>query len=53
MAVTPQNFEDIMLEIMGDEPQAVEVIRSKKANLNNIENLIDYFRKLKASHKGN
>ena len=48
--LTPENFVDIMTDIMGDEPQAVEVIRSKKANLGNIQGLIKYFKQLKASH---
>jgi hypothetical protein len=48
--LTPQNFIDIMSDMMGDEPDAVEAIKSGKYNLGNIDKLITYFNKLKASH---
>lgn len=48
--LTPQNFTDIMSDIMGDEPDVVEAIKSGKYNLGNIDKLIAYFNKLKAGH---
>lgn len=50
--LTVDNFNDIMSEIMGDEPLAVEAIRSGKFTVGNINGLIAYFKKLKASHQG-
>ncbi len=44
--ITEENFEDVMIEIMGDEPAAVDVIKSKKTNLRDIEKLIAYFHQL-------
>lgn len=49
--LTPQNFADIMVEVMGDEPDAVQAIREKKFTFNNVEKLIAYFKSLKASHR--
>ncbi|NCD68980.1 hypothetical protein GSY63_06405 [Mucilaginibacter sp. R11] len=51
VSVTPMNFEDIMQEIMGDEPDVVDRIRAHQYNLGNINKLIDYFNQVKASHK--
>ncbi len=43
----PQTFIEIMTDIMGDEPQAVEKIRDKTFNYNNVDSLIKYFNQLK------
>lgn len=48
--VTPMNFVDVMSDIMGDEPQAVEAIQRGKFNINKMEALLNYYRKLKESH---
>ncbi|PTQ96760.1 hypothetical protein C8P68_104249 [Mucilaginibacter yixingensis] len=49
--LTPQNFTDIMVEIMGDEPDAVQAIRERKFTYGNIDKLIAYFKSLKAAHR--
>jgi len=49
--LTPLNFNDVMSDIMGDEPEVVEKIRLNQFNLVNIDKLIAYFRQVKASHK--
>jgi hypothetical protein len=49
--VTPMNFKDVMADIMGDEPQAVEALQRGKFNINKMEALIKYYRELKASHQ--
>lgn len=49
--ISNQAFMDIMVEVMGDEPEVVEQIRAKKFNLANIEKLITYYRKVEAFHK--
>jgi hypothetical protein len=49
--ISNQAFIDIMVEIMGDEPDVVEQIRAKKFNLGNIEKLIGYYKTVEASHK--
>jgi len=46
--ISNQGFIDIMTEVMADEPEAVEAIKSNKYNLGNIEKLIAYFKKLEA-----
>jgi len=46
--VTPQNFEDVMSDIMGDIPELLERIRDHEFNLNNIQKLIAYFKAAKA-----
>lgn len=51
MLLTPINFNDIMCDIMGDEPEVVNLIRQNKFNLNNIDKLIEYFEKVKASRQ--
>lgn len=48
--VTDQNFIDVMTEIMGDEPEAVEQIKDKKFNLRNMEQLVALFNKLQGSN---
>ncbi|WP_147238732.1 hypothetical protein [Mucilaginibacter hurinus] len=49
--VSPANFNDIMSDIMIDEPEVVEQIRMNKYNLGNIEKLIEYYNKSKASRQ--
>ncbi|GAC1311717.1 MAG: hypothetical protein NVSMB24_31820 [Mucilaginibacter sp.] len=49
--LTNENFEDIMTDIMGDEPDVVDKIRSKVYVLGNIDKLIAYFKQVTASHK--
>jgi len=44
--ISNQAFVDIMSEVMGDEPDAVEQIRNNKYNLGSIERLVAYFKKL-------
>jgi len=46
--ISNQGFVDIMTEVMGDEPDAVEEIKANKYNLQNIEKLIAYFKKLES-----
>jgi hypothetical protein len=48
--LTNENFQDIMTDIMGDEPDVVNKIAQRAYGLNNIENLIEYFEKVQASH---
>lgn len=50
MQVSAVNFNDIMLDIMGDEPVVANEIRKNKFNLHNIEALIDFFKKVKAEN---
>ncbi|AMR33332.1 hypothetical protein A0256_18855 [Mucilaginibacter sp. PAMC 26640] len=49
--LTNENFVDIMSDIMGDEPEVVEQIRANRFVLGNIDKLIAYFNKVRASHK--
>jgi hypothetical protein len=49
--VTPQNFEDVMSDIMGDIPELLERIRDHEFNLNNIQKLIAYFKAAKETEK--
>jgi hypothetical protein len=46
--LTDENFEDIMTDIMGDEPEVVEKIKAHKYGLKNIEKLVAYFNELVA-----
>lgn len=48
--LTNENFVDIMSEVMGDEPQVVEQLRAGKFGLGNMDKLVEYFNKVKASH---
>ncbi|MFD1255340.1 hypothetical protein ACFQ3S_00905 [Mucilaginibacter terrae] len=48
--VTPMNFAEVMSDIMADEPQAVEAIQKGKYSLNKMQNLLTYYRELKAAH---
>lgn len=49
--LTNQNFEDVMIDIMGDEPDVVEKIHTKVYVLANIDKLIAYFKQVQASHQ--
>jgi hypothetical protein len=49
--VTPMNFVDVMTDIMADEPQVVEAIQQGKFSLNKMDNLLNYYRKLKAARQ--
>jgi hypothetical protein len=49
--LTNENFVDIMSEAMGDEPEVVQQIRANHFGISNIEKLIAYFKKVKASHR--
>lgn len=49
--LTEENFVDVMSEVMGDEPEVVEQLRAGHFGLRNIDKLVDYFNKVKASHK--
>jgi hypothetical protein len=49
--LTPINFNDVMSDIMGDEPEVLEKIRDNQFNLGNIQKLIAYFEQVKATHK--
>ncbi|MGF7038749.1 hypothetical protein [Mucilaginibacter lappiensis] len=46
--LTDENFEDIMTDIMGDEPEVVEKIKAHQYGLKNIEKLVAYFNELVA-----
>ncbi|QJD97963.1 hypothetical protein HH214_19815 [Mucilaginibacter robiniae] len=46
--VTPQNFVDVMSDIMADEPQAVEAIQSGKYRFDKIQALVKYYETLKS-----
>jgi hypothetical protein len=48
--LTTDNFNDAMSDVMGDEPLALEAIRSGKFTVGNVAGLIAYFKKLKADH---
>ena len=48
--LTDLNFEDVMSDIMGDEPDVVDKIHAKVYILENIDRLIAYFKQVKASH---
>jgi len=49
--LTDANFVDIMSDVMGDEPEVVEQIRANKYGMGNIDKLIAYFNKVRASHQ--
>ncbi|MEO8887528.1 MAG: hypothetical protein ABI367_15800 [Mucilaginibacter sp.] len=49
--ISNQAFNDIMVEVMGDEPDVVEQIRAKKFNLGSIERLIAYYKGVEVSHR--
>jgi hypothetical protein len=43
-----QNFEDIMIDMMGDYPEVVDKIKAKVYVLENIDRLIAYFKQVKS-----
>jgi len=45
--ITNQNFEDVMTDIMGDEPDVVDKIHAKVYMLANIDRLIIYFKQVR------
>jgi hypothetical protein len=49
--LTAENFNDVMSEVMADEPEVVEQIRENRFGIGNIEKLIAYFYKVQASHQ--
>jgi hypothetical protein len=51
-AITEENFVDVMIEVMGDEPAAVEQLRSGKVSLRDIEKIIAYYHKLEDERAG-
>ncbi len=48
--LTPAAFNDIMCDIMGDEPEVVAQIKQNKFNLTNIDKLVAYFNKVREAH---
>jgi hypothetical protein len=42
--ITNENFTDIMSEVMGDEPDVVDKIQTKKYSLGSMDKLIAYFK---------
>jgi len=48
--LTPDNFVDVMSDIMGDEPDVVDKIKQGQFILGNMPQLIAYFKTVKASH---
>ncbi len=49
--LTPENFEDVMVDIMGDYPEVVNNIRAHQFGLGNIDRLISYYRQVQAAHR--
>ncbi|AYL96036.1 hypothetical protein [Mucilaginibacter celer] len=49
--LTDENFEDIMSDVMGDEPEAVDKIHEHKYTLRNIDKLLAYFAELQKARK--
>ena len=49
--ITPQNFVDVMSEVMGDEPEVVEKLRSHKYKIGDMGKLLADFDKVQQSHK--
>jgi hypothetical protein len=47
--LTNDNFVDIMSDVMADEPEVVDRIRGNLYNLNSMDKLVDYFKKVKAA----
>lgn len=46
--LTVENFNDAMMDVMGDEPQAMEAIRSGRYTVGNVNSLIGYYKQIKA-----
>jgi len=51
--LTNENFQDIMTDVMGDEPDVVNKIQERAYGLGNIDRLIAYFKSVVASHPQN
>lgn len=49
--ITNENFEDVMSDMMGDEPEVVDKIHAKVYMLANIDRLITYFKQVKAAKR--
>ncbi len=49
--ITDENFVDVMSEVMGDEPDVVEKIKTKKFSPRSMDKLINYFRQVQAGNK--
>ncbi|NNU33004.1 hypothetical protein HK413_00150 [Mucilaginibacter sp. S1162] len=49
--ITDENFIDVMSEVMGDEPDVVEKIKTKKFGPRSMDKLINYFRQVQAGNK--
>lgn len=49
--ITPENFRDVMSDIMGDYPDIVDDIQENKYNLGNIDKLINRYLAAKAGKK--
>jgi hypothetical protein len=48
--ITNENFIDIMTEVMGDEPDVVEKIQTKKFTLKSMDKLIAYFKQVQGKN---
>jgi hypothetical protein len=48
--ITDENFIDVMTEVMGDEPEVVEKIQTKKFGTRSIDKLITYYYQVNAAH---
>ncbi|MDF2432501.1 MAG: hypothetical protein JWP44_2132 [Mucilaginibacter sp.] len=49
--LTNENFQDVMTDIMGDYPEVVNKIAEKVYRLDNIDQLIAYYKQVKAADK--
>jgi hypothetical protein len=49
--VTPQNFKDVMGDIMGDEPDVLDKINNNQFSFLNIQKLIAYYKQVKEADK--
>jgi hypothetical protein len=49
--LTNENFEDIMSDMMADEPEVVEKIHAKVYLLSNIDRLVAYFKQVKGGQR--
>jgi hypothetical protein len=47
--ITSENFADVMTDVMGDEPDVVNKIAAKAYTLQNMDNLITYFKQVQAA----
>lgn len=46
--LTVDNFNDAMMDVMGDEPQAMDAIRSGRYTVGNVNSLVAYYKQIKA-----